>query len=229
MRKYLNLKTLQLMTAAAGFGLISGCSILSPVDLPQVKQYQILSPNLQVNQANTAQKAGIRTSNKPFDLTLFATPLTADSPYNSTQMYYREHNFELSSYTQNAWAAEPQQMLGKNLLQALQHYRSFKSVVSSNFIGYADYRLTGNLNQLTQIIEGNNSRVILSVTYTLTDANSGQAVSVKTFALEQETSADAQGFAQAANKLAEQLAKTLNDWLLSQPLSSQHNNPLKKG
>ncbi len=215
---------LKILSIAASVSIITSCGILSPVKSPEVKQYQIIAPNLQMTRHTTDTGSAIQKTAKQFDLTLFIAPLTADQPYNSTQMYYRENNYELASYTHNLWAADPEQMLSKNLLQSLQGYHSFKNIVSSNFIGYADYRLTGNLNQLTQVINGNESNVILSVSFTLTNANSGQAVAIKTFTLNKSARADAKHFANATNELAADLSKALNNWLITQPLANNTSN-----
>lgn len=215
---------LKILSITASVSIITSCGILSPVKSPEVKQYQIIAPNLQMTRNATGTKSVIQETEKQFDLTLFIAPLTADQPYNSTQMYYRENNYELASYTHNLWAADPEQMLSKNLLQSLQGYHSFKNIVSSNFIGYADYRLTGNLNQLTQVIKANESNVILSVSFTLTNANSGQAVAIKTFTLNKSAEANAKSFASATNELAADLSKALNDWLITQPLSNNTSN-----
>ncbi|WP_440682862.1 ABC-type transport auxiliary lipoprotein family protein [Cysteiniphilum halobium] len=215
---------LKILSIVGSISIITSCGILSPIKSPEIKQYQIIAPNLQMTHHHTVTEPTIKKTKKQFDLTLFIAPLTADQPYNSTQMYYRENNYELASYTHHLWAADPGQMLSKNLLQSLQSYHSFKNIVSSNFIGYADYRLTGNLNQLTQVIKENESNIILSVSFTLTNANSGQAVAIKTFTLNKSAETNAKSFANATNALAADLSKALNNWLITQPLANNTNN-----
>ncbi|WP_116963469.1 ABC-type transport auxiliary lipoprotein family protein [Fastidiosibacter lacustris] len=201
--------------------LISGCGVLAPISTPETKQYQILPPNLQTQKDQGDQREAISQPDKSYNLTLFVTPLTAAEPYNSTVMYYRENtSYQLLSYSENSWAVPPQQMLSRNTLQALLQFHNFKNVVSSNFIGYADYRLTGNLNQLTQLIQNGNSSVILSVTYTLTNANSGKVVAIQTFDLTEKSDANAKGFAIATNKLSQTLTRDINSWLVSQKFNS---------
>ncbi|WP_119343342.1 ABC-type transport auxiliary lipoprotein family protein [Facilibium subflavum] len=202
---------------------LAGCSgLLSPVNTPPIHYYQI-SANLDQNATKSSESTAQNTTQASSKYTLFITTLTANQPYSQSNMYYRQTPYQLSSYEQSQWISSPNQMLTQTLTQYLLNDHQFGNVVSSNFIGYADYRLTGNLNQLIQKAQqGAEPIVFLSVTYTLTNAATGKIIDSKTFRLQTPSKASAASFADSANTLSNKLVSNVGQWL-SRSLKAPHS------
>ena len=173
--------------------ILTGCgNLLSPLPSLEVNYYQISASKTSISSNKLKQK---------HQSSLYVSSLTANNPYNSQSMFYSKNN-KIFSYINSKWISQPNDLLTQEFINSFNDTSDFANIVSGNFIGYADYRLTGNLNKLVQVRNKKGSSiVILSISYTLTSANSGQIISSKTFQTESNTKPGAVSFATTTSKL----------------------------
>lgn len=188
---------------------LSGCGILSPVQTPEITQYQIAFSGSNTKKPQT-QKAPAQSA-----MTLFVSPISADEPYNTTLMHYKASDYALASYHLSQWVAPPNQMMTQTFARAFMRSHRFDNIVSGNFIGYADYRLSGHLNQLTQTITSSETSIVVSAYFTLTRTDNGQIIASRIFNLRHKGEPNAKSYAQVANQLVNQLSGEVKKWILS--------------
>ena len=144
---------------------LTGCSMLSPVKVPEQTSY-FFEPNISVVSAVSSHQ------------TILVTTPQAAAGYTTKKMAYMDKPLELSYYTRNRWVAPPAKMLQPLIVQALQQTHRFNAVASSPFSGKADFRLDSDLvyirqNLLThphnleialqvRLIENKNQRIVAS-------------------------------------------------------------------
>ncbi len=196
--------------------MLSGCSILSPIPNTEINNFQIV-----FTPPNTETTTQSETKLPKQNLTLFVTPLSTEQPYNSTDMYYQQEKYILASYQLSRWATLPSKMITQTLIRSLETQHIFENVVSSNFIGYANYRLTGTLNKLVQVVDKNGAKVLLSVSYTLVSADNGRVIASKNFTLSTPSETNAKSYAKTTNLLANKLANNVSTWLLEASVKTQ--------
>ena len=183
--------------------LISSCGILSPIETPKTTYYQILATH-KLPQTDKTQ----------LPITIFIGNLNASKPYNTSTMVYRQDNYSLTSYTLQKWASAPNFMLTQSLFSSLTQSQLFKHVVDSNFIGYSDYRVTGELNDFAQaILPDNESKIYLSINLTLSSSQTGKVIASKQFTLKQASKATPDSYAKVANELSQKFNSQATDWL----------------
>lgn len=205
----------QIFTLLLSCFFLTSCSVLSPVNTPEVNVYQLVrTQNAEkISDANTTSRPLIKHHK-----TLYVSPVLANAPYNSTTMFYRVDDYQLMHYTYSQWAARPDQMINQLVIQALSTKKYFSHVVTNAFIGSADYRLIGHLNGLTQVIQGKHSVIHLSIDYKLLNTKTGKLMASKTFKLQKDAPATAKQFALTTNSLTNAMVDALIIWLKEMPL-----------
>ncbi len=107
---------------------------------------------------------------------------SAASGYQSSDMLYSLHPYQISSFATNRWVAPPADMLAPLIQQRLQASGCFRAVVTPPSSGTADIVLDTQLLQLQQEFLTQGSRVRMAVAVTLSDTASQQVIAARRFA-----------------------------------------------
>lgn len=115
------------------FLLLTGCSILSPVQPSKMNTYLIddIPQNIQ-------QKKGNR-------LTLLVMPPTSRPIYHTNQIAYTVKPFQIRYFVQNQWAETPSQMFLPLLVNTLQQTHYFRAIVTPPYEGKYNYILNTHI------------------------------------------------------------------------------------
>jgi cholesterol transport system auxiliary component len=117
---------------------LSSCSLFSPVKSPIITEYLINTTPKPVHKANKEK------------ITLLVSLPEAKGPNNSTKMYYTLHPHQLDSFSVNAWAQSPAQMLYPLIVQTLDQTKHFHAIVTPPFSGDYHYYISTQLIEFQQ-------------------------------------------------------------------------------
>jgi ABC-type uncharacterized transport system auxiliary subunit len=187
--------------------LVTGCSVFMPVSTPDIHSYQLGAmshDNLQAQCTNN-------TSNTVLQI----THVRADAPYDTINMFYSTEQYELDSYVTHQWVSLPSGMLTQLIQQKLIQSCTYANVVNADFMTVAKYRLTTQIINLKQTINGTNSTFTLTAVSQLVDNKTNQVLKGKTFDIIVPTTPDPQGYIKGANLAANQFLEQLLVWLKS--------------
>ncbi len=137
--------------------LLTGCSVFMPVSTPDIHTYQLgaMSHNNLQTQCNN------NTSNTVLQI----THVRADAPYDTINMFYSTESYELDSYVTHQWVSLPGGMLTQLIQQKLIQSCNYANVVNADFMTVAKYRLTTQIINLKQTINGHQSSRIFSTSF----------------------------------------------------------------
>lgn len=152
--------------------IISACSILQPAAVPQVTSYQLQGPD----RVAVAQ-------NQTGHYVLLVMPPTANEIYQSKNMLYSNHPYQIRPYAKNQWAAPPSQMFLPLLVTSLRHTQRFHAVVAPPFSGLADFQMTTQLQHFEQVFNDGNSYFNLVILATLINNTSHRVIAEHLFAI----------------------------------------------
>ena len=186
-------------------GIVSGCGVLSPVPVPETKQFQIVSSVPAVENCKANPDAQI----------MQVFPVKVASPFDNKYMYYSESQYQLSSYALNQWVSSPGQMFTQAVHEKLQGSCLYKNVISAEFMVTAKYRLTVQVMDFEQIISGGSATMNMSVIVQMIDNNSNQVIKGKTFVETANVTPDVNGYIQGANQVTQAFTSDLTTWLSS--------------
>lgn len=116
--------------------LLSGC--LSPVNTNPPSSYVIDS-----------LPRDIPVSNRGNSVILVSTP-DARPIYQTTQMAYSSHPYQIQYFSENQWAETPAQMLQPLLVQTLQNTHRFSGVMMPPYVGRYTYSLSTQILRFDQ-------------------------------------------------------------------------------
>lgn len=162
------MKKIKLVIVPTFFLLLAGC--FSPATLPQKKLYTLNPSKLVIGRHASSHK------------TLLVMSTQATDAIEKKKMAYVIKPYQLSYFTENAWAAEPADQLTSLIAGALRQANYFKAVVTAPFIGTTTLKLSTHLNKLQQNFLYNPSREQFELSAQLTNTASGQVIAEKTFA-----------------------------------------------
>ena len=129
--------------------LLVGC--LSPVTTPQKNNYVLNStPNLQPALHSTSK-------------VLLITMPRLDAVMNNNNMVYLDGQHQIGYFSENRWAAKPNDMLFSLLLTTLQQQKHFHAVVTAPYSGQSDLRLDVVNFSIIQDFTMKPSRVIVKM------------------------------------------------------------------
>lgn len=184
--------------------LLNSCGILSPVDEPQIKQYQ-LALNL-----NTDTSGCTIGRNAPI---LQVSPVKVFAPYDTRNMYYSESPYQLSSYAFNQWSTLPEFMFNQAILQRLTAACIYSNVVNSEVMSVAKLRLAIQVMDFKQVISTESANMNFTSLVQLIDNNTNTVIKSKTFVEVLPVSPDPGGYVKGANDIVLQFVNDLADWL----------------
>jgi cholesterol transport system auxiliary component len=156
-------------------GLISGCTLFSPVNI-DTKKNVLDSIPLDIP-SETTHSATL----------LVLTPETVPA-YATTQMAYSTRAYQISYFAKNEWAETPAQMIQPLVVQTLQSTQSFSAVLSPPYFGRHTFVLRIEILELQQDFTGEAAMVQLAMRFSLIRDSTNQVVAVKELSVSQPMS-----------------------------------------
>lgn len=144
--------------------LATSCSLLGPAPNSPVPEEYLLQWNPPEHGDRAVQ------ANPACPILLLSSPRAA-SGYTSTGMVYIEEPHRIDHFAHHRWADSPPRMLEPLLMRALESSGLFHAVLSAPAIAQFDLRLDTELLQLAQVFGAGESRVELSVRFSLFDVH----------------------------------------------------------
>lgn len=153
--------------------LLGGCSLLSPVEVKPTNKYVLTLVPDRAAHANIHGKI------------LLVTAPETEPFYNTTQMAYSVHHFQVAYFGQNEWAATPGQMLQPLLVKTLQNTGAFKAIVTPPYMGVYDYILNTQIIKLVQDFTCHPAMLEFTVRAQLIRTTTNRVIATKEFNVEQ--------------------------------------------
>ncbi len=149
---------------------LSGCSMLSPVKSDYTEYVINAMPD------STGKGYGRGT--------LYIAPITAAALYNTDQMAYTSHLYQVEYFAKNKWSEPPAKMLQPLVLQTLQKTHYFHAVTSATVAVNTDYVLNIELLELRHIFTSCSSYVVVKVNAEMINAKTGRIIASKKISTE---------------------------------------------
>jgi len=140
-------------------------------------------------------------------------------PQSLREQISQKMNFSYSmsdrgTYQNSEWSNNMSKLLQGTLIDVLDKSRLFKAVLSDTTTLKENYRLESNIFAFEHRVRGESSHAVVSIQFTLIDADTGKLVKSKRFSYQEPTpSTDAKGYAMATNAVMARLSKDLVGWL----------------
>jgi cholesterol transport system auxiliary component len=182
-----------------GFYLaLSGCS-----KAPALKVYGLDVPQVdQVIQSRYANKS-----------------VKVTHPQSLREQMSQKMNFSYSmsdrgTYLNSEWSNDMSKLLQGTIIEVLGNAKIFKVVLSDTTTLKENYRLESNIFAFEHRVRGEVSDAVVSVQFTLINADTGKLAKTKRFSYSEPTpTVDANGYARATNNVIERLSQDLVNWL----------------
>lgn len=162
----MNLKIITKLTMGL-MVMLTGCSINEPA----VSTYVVNSMPVVAKQASHRS-------------TIYVAVPTALPMYNSTDMAYTQHPYQVAYFAKSSWIATPAQMLQPLMVQTLQNTGRFASVSSLYGSGQFDYLLQTQILQFEQDYLSGHNVFHLRVRAQLIRSATSQVVGSKDFIID---------------------------------------------
>lgn len=163
----------QLLIAVLLFVGVSGCSILSPVEVDPPSTYVLNAVPDHVPQRPIHRQ------------TILVAMPEARPGLNTTQMAYTTQQFKTAYFGQNQWAETPPQMLLPVMVQTLQDTHYFHAVMAPPVAGQYDYLLSTEITQLDQDFTMHPARLQFTLRVQLTRIATNKVIATKQFTVYQ--------------------------------------------
>ncbi len=140
-------------------------------------------------------------------------------PHSLREQMSQKMNFSYShndygTYMNSEWSNHMSKLLQGTVIDVLDSAKLFKAVLPDTTTLKVNYRLESNIFAFEHQVRGEASHSIVSIQFTLIDADTGKLVKSKRFSYrEATTSTNAQGYAHATNVAMASLSKDLVEWL----------------
>jgi len=132
----------------------------------------------------------------------------------SQKMNFSYSHNDYGTYMNSEWSNHMSKLLQGTVIDILDSAKLFKAVLPDTTTLKVNYRLESNIFAFEHQVRDEASHSIISIQFTLIDANTGKLVKSKRFTYKETTpSTDAQGYASATNSAMAKLSKDLVGWL----------------
>ena len=132
----------------------------------------------------------------------------------SQKMNFSYSVSDRGSYQNSEWSNLMSKLLQGTFIEVIDSANIFKVVLSDTSSLKENYRLESNVYAFEHQVRGTQSHAIISVQFTLINADVGKLVKSKRFFYKEETpTVNAQGYAQATNIAMTHLSRDLVGWL----------------
>ena len=118
------------------------------------------------------------------------------------------------TYQNSLWSNNLGKLLEGVIITALGQSRIFKAVLPYTSAVNADYRLEPLIYDFSHHVRGDTSYAVVSIQFSLIDIDSGKLLKTKRFSYRELTpTVDANGYAEATNKIMTRMVQDLVAWL----------------
>lgn len=132
----------------------------------------------------------------------------------SEKMNFSYSNSEYGTYLNSEWSNTMGKLLQGTLIGVLEKSRLFRIVLSDSSTLQENDRLESNIFTFEHRVRGERSEAIVSIQFTLIDADTGKLIKTKRFSYKEATpTVDADGYVKATNIVIERLSTDLVKWL----------------
>ncbi|WP_294956336.1 ABC-type transport auxiliary lipoprotein family protein [Sulfurovum sp.] len=182
------------------FLLLSGCSFK---EAPVMKVYSLLIPHV-------SPVSGGEYRNKILKVSY---PVGLGEKLTDGMLY----SYSLSDsgeYLNSRWSNNIGRLLQGSMIQILSQSRLFKVVVPYTSNIEENLRLESTIFDFSHHVRGKDSYAVVSIQFTLTNAETGKLLKAKRFSYRENTpTTDAKGYAEATNRIMVKLSRDLVRWL----------------
>jgi len=140
-------------------------------------------------------------------------------PYSLKEQISEKMNFSYSdsdygTYLNSKWSNNMAKLLQGTMIDILDNSRLFKTVLADTSTLQENYRLESNIFNFEHRVRDKSSYAVVSIQFTLIDADTGKLLKSKRFNYQEFTpSTDAKGYASATNTIIIRLSRDLLVWL----------------
>jgi len=177
---------------------LTGCS-----KAPALKIYSLEVPKIEISK------------NSQF----YTKTIKVTFPQSLREQMSQKMNFSYSvndrgTYQNSQWSNNMSKVLQGTIIDVLDSSKHFKAVLSDTSTLKENYRLESAIFAFEHRVRGTSSYAVISMQFTLIDADTGKLVKSKRFSYQESTlSTDAKGYASATNVIMGRLSNDLVEWL----------------
>lgn len=132
----------------------------------------------------------------------------------SEKMNFSYSMSDRGTYQNSQWSNHISRLLQGTVIDILERSGLFKATLANTSTLKENYRLESNIFAFEHRVRGESSYAIVSIQFTLIDADTGALLKSKRFSYQEATSStNAQGYARATNKIIFSLSTDLLEWL----------------
>ena len=132
----------------------------------------------------------------------------------SEKMNFSYSDSDYGTYLNSEWSNNMSKLLQGTMIDILSNSKLFKAVLSDTSTLKENYRLESNIFSFEHQVRGKQSHSVISISFTLIDADTGKLMKSKRFSYAEPTpTVDAKGYALATNKALTHLSQDLLIWL----------------
>lgn len=132
----------------------------------------------------------------------------------SEKMNFSYSDNDYGTYLNSSWSNHMSKLLQGTLIEVIEESKLFKLVLSDSSTLEENYRLESNIFSFEHRVRGTNSVSVISIQFTLINADSGKLVKSRRFSYAEPTETiDAKGYAGATNMVMKKLSQDLLTWL----------------
>jgi len=132
----------------------------------------------------------------------------------SQKMNFSYSSSDRGTYQNSVWSNDMSKLLQGTFIEVLEQSKYFNVVLSDTSTLKENYRLESNVFAFEHRVRGTESHSIISIQFTLINADTGKLVKSKIFSYSEATpTIDAQGYVNATNVLVAKLSKDLLKWI----------------
>ncbi|HEY9190490.1 MAG TPA: ABC-type transport auxiliary lipoprotein family protein [Sulfurovum sp.] len=191
-------KKLQIMVMIMTAAGVIGCS-----KAPVLNMYSLAVPQVQQETTNSYKDKSIKVS----------FPQSIKEPM-SEKMHFSYADNDRGIYQNAQWSNNMSRLLQGIIIEVLDRSRLFKVVLSDMSTLAENYRLESTVFDLEHMVRGTDSYAVVSVQFTLINADTGTLVKSKRFSYQERTPmTDAKGYAAATNSIMIRLSDDLLKWI----------------
>ncbi|WP_309497490.1 ABC-type transport auxiliary lipoprotein family protein [Sulfurovum sp.] len=132
----------------------------------------------------------------------------------SQKMNFSYSHNDYGTYMNSEWSNHMSKLIQGTVIDVLDSSQLFKAVLPDTTTLKVNYRLESNIFAFEHQVRGKESYSVVSIQFTLIDAETGKLVKTRRFTyIEATTTTDAKGYASATNAAIVKLSRDLVIWL----------------
>lgn len=190
--------TLQYIVTMMIAAVFTGCT-----KAPVINVYSLNVPQVQTETASAYKDKSIKVT----------FPQSIKEPLSEKMLFSYTTN-DRGTYQDSQWSNNMSRILQGTFIEVLDSSRLFKVVLSDMSTLEENYRLESNIFDFEHQVRGADSYAVVSIQFTLINADTGRLVKSKRFSYQEPTpTTDAKGYAIATNRVIARLSQNLVEWL----------------